>query len=433
MRFLAFLSVAFKRLRSRAFLSSVLVICMAMTIGVMTCIPAFAGAVSRRIMQQELAAKTQTLNRPPFAVRFYSLPRARQPMSLDDAQYARDWIGDMLVRSIGLPMRSLYMENASPSIRMRPRPDDPHYVGEDLATTQVVVVQDIDEHIEVISGAPFGQAPATDRLTVWVLESFAGRLGLSPGETYDLAYFFSAREEPVTVEIAGIWRALDPNEPYWYRSPEEMYREALLTTGDQYQAYIAPIAPEGTGFNFWYYVLDDRRMNLDYAEQYVAALDAIVKEVGLRLPNGRMDFAPTAELITGHERKTALSIFLLGFSVPLVGILILFIASISMMVARSQMQETAMLASRGTSRAQILTLTLVDTAIILVLATPLGIALGLLLARVLGYSMSFMHFVPRQALEVHIASVDWRLVGAAGVIGLGSRRCRPSWLCAIAW
>ena len=291
-----------------------------MTIGVMSCIPAFSGAVSRRIMQQELAAKTKTLNRPPFSVRFYSLPRARQPMSLDDADYAREWIGEMLVRDVGLPLRTVYAQNESPSIRMRPKPDDPHYVGEDLATTQVIVVQDVEQYIEVVSGAPYGEAPTSEHLTVWVMDSFAGTLGLSVGEQYDLAYFFSERVDPVRVEIAGIWRPLDRNDPYWYRPPDEMYKEALLTTRDQYQAFIAPIAPEGTGFNFWYYVLDDRRMNLDYAEHYVAALDEIVKQVGLRLPNGRMDFAPTAELVSGHERKTALSVFLLGFSVPLVGI-----------------------------------------------------------------------------------------------------------------
>ncbi len=419
MRFVAFLSLALKRLRSRAFLSTVLVICMAMTIGVMACIPVFSGAVSRRIMQQELAAKTKTLNRPPFSVRFYSLPRARQPLSLDDADYARDWIGDMLVREVGLPIRMVYSQNESPSIRVRPKPDDPHYIGEDLATTQIVVVQDIAQHVTVVDGAAFGQAPTTEHLTVWVPASFADRLGISVGEQYDLAYFFSERVEPVTVEIAGIWQPIDPNEPFWYRPPDEL--EALLTTRDQYQAFIAPIAPEGTGFDFWYYVLDDRRMNLDYAEQYVAGLDEIVKEVALRLPNGRMDFAPTEELIAGQERKSALSTFLFGFSIPLIGILILFIASISTMVARSQMQETAMLASRGTSRWQILSLTFVDTLLILAVATPLGIGLGMLLARLLGYSLSFMTFVYRTPLEVSTASLDWRLVGVALLIGMASR------------
>jgi len=421
MRSLSFLAIAFKRLRSRAFLSVVLVVCMAMTIGVMVCIPVFAGGVSRRIMQEELARKTKALNRPPFSVRFYALPRARQPMTLDDADYAREWIADMLVRGIGLPVRTVFAQSESPSIRMRPKPDDPFYSGEDLATTQVIVVKDIEDYIQVTAGAPFGQPPTNEHLTVWVLTSFANRLGLRVGEKYDLSYFFSDQVDPLTVEIAGFWDPVNPNDTFWYRPPEELYKEALLSTRDQYQRFIAPIAPEGTGFNFWYYVLDDRRMNLDRAAQYVAALDEIVKQVSRQLPGGRMDYAPSAELIAGHERKTSLSIFLLGFSVPLVGILILFIASISMMVVRFQSQETAMLASRGTSRTQIMALSLVDTLIILIAAAPLGIGLGMGLARALGYSLSFMSFVSRDPLEVHLASIDWRLVAAAVTINLVSR------------
>jgi len=421
MRFLAFLQLSFKRLRSRTFLSVVLVVCMAMTIGVMVCIPAFSGAVSRRIIEQELAEKTKALNRPPFSVRYYTLPRARQPMSLVDADYARDWIADMLVREVGLPIATVYSQNESPSIRMRPKPDDPHYMGKDLSTTQVVVVQDIEDHITVTSGAPFGESPSSDHLTVWVLSTFADTLGLGVGEQYDLAYFFSESAEPITVEIAGFWEPNDPDSTFWYRPPEELFKEALVTTHAQYNQFIAPIAPEGTGFNFWYYVLDDRRMNLDFASEYVAALDEIADQVGERLPNGRMDYAPSAELLAGHERKMSLSIFLFGYSVPLIGILILFIGSISTMVARFQMQESAMLTSRGTSRAQILSLSVVDTLVILVAAIPFGIALGMLLARLLGYSLTFMTFVNRQPLEVHLASIDWRLVAAACAVNLLSR------------
>jgi len=68
-----------------------------------------------------------------------------------------------------------------------------------------------------------------------------------------------------------------------------------------------------------------------------------------------------------------------------------------------------------------MSLTLVDTLVILACATPLGIALGMLLARLLGYSQSFMLFIERTPLEVSTASLDWRLIGVAIAIGLLSR------------
>ncbi len=417
----AFLGVALKRLRNKAFLNIVLILAMALTVGVMVCIPAFSGAVSMRIMQQELAEKTKELNRPPFSVRYYCLPRSRQPITLDDADYTRDWLADMLEREVGLPVTMIYAQSESPTLHMRPTQDDIHYTGTDLATTQVVVTDDFADYIQIVEGNDFGEVMDPNALNVWILPSLANSIGINVGEYYELAYFFSANETPTRIIIAGFWEPLDEADAFWYRNPNELFRQALSTTNDQYNQFILPIAPEGTGFDFWYYVLDDSRMTLDKAQQYLDGLALIEEEVITRLPSGKMDYAPTDELLSGQERKSSLSVFLLGFSVPLVGILILFIAAISTMVVRFQAQETAVLVSRGTSRTQIIWITLIETLIVLVIAVPLGILLGLLLARLLGYSQGFMAFIQRDPLQVHLASVNWELVAAAVGINLLAR------------
>jgi len=88
------------------------------------------------------------------------------------------------------------------------------------------------------------------------------------------------------------------------------------------------------------------------------------------------------------------------------------------MAARYQRQEVAVLASRGSGRLQILGLKLVETCIILVLAIPLGVAGGMLLARLIGYVRGFMAFGPRVPFAVHLQSADWRLVAAAAGLSI---------------
>ena len=427
MRLLAIISISFKRLRNRGVLTLLLIACVALAVGVMVCVPVFAGAVGKLIVQKELIARTESLNRPPFPVRIYALPRPQHPMTLQDSAYARDWIADMLVRRIGLPIKVLYVQNDSPPLRMRPRPDDVHYTDQDLATIRVVCVQDIDEHIGLVAGVPFGDSADPKHLNVWVLPAFADELGLRVGEIYHLAYFFSKAAQPISVKIAGFWEAVAPEEPYWYKDPSEAFMAALLTTPEQYQIHIAPIAAEGTGFSFWYYVLDDAKMNLNRAEQYIKGLDVIEQEVKRRLPSAGVDCAPTNELQEGHRRKTLLSVMLVSFSLPLMGILFFFIASATSMAARSQMQETAMLMSRGASRWQILALISLETVIVLALACPLGVLGGVLLARLLGYCRGFLALGQRIPLEVHIASADWRLVGVAIAVCFISGLV-PAWL-----
>ena len=69
-----------------------------------------------------------------------------------------------------------------------------------------------------------------------------------------------------------------------------------------------------------------------------------------------------------------------------------------------------------------------ETLIILLLATPLGLGAGLLLAQLMGYVKGFLVFAPiglsapaglatHAPIAVHIQSVDWRLVIAAVAVG----------------
>jgi putative ABC transport system permease protein len=163
-------------------------------------------------------------------------------------------------------------------------------------------------------------------------------------------------------------------------------------------------------------VLEDARVNLDRAPFYLERLAEISREVAARLPGGTMEQDLAYYMNRGQERKAALSLVLLGLMMPLVAIIMVFISAVSTMLARMQAQEVAMLMSRGMRRIQVLGLTLVEVSLLLVAALPLGLGLSLILARLLGYSASFMRFVPRVPLTVSLASLDGRyLLGAVGV------------------
>ena len=426
MTILSYVSVAFKRLASRKDLSLLLILSTALTIAIMVCVPVFSGGVSLRIMKQEFSAKSEAMNRPIFPVRFFSKPSEQQPMTLEQAEYNRDWIINMLMTYIRLPIKTVYMQVDSPFYQLRPRKDDPKYTREYLDAAKVVYVQDIDQHIDVVSGAPFGAYAGPEVLSVWVEKHFADELALQVNEVYDLGDLYSTAVEAIPVRVAGIWEAKDPAEHFWYALPEWHFNGVLLTTYQDYQTHIYPRAPEKSAYVFWYFVLDDTKMNLNRAPFYVNNLNYISREVQKRLPGSGVDTAPTGGLIRGQHRKVALSLILLGFSIPLIGILIYFMASVSSMLARFQGQEVAMLSSRGSSRTQILVLMLLETVLLLLFACPLGIFMGMGLARMLGYSLSFLTFSFRDPLEVHLAQIDWNLFAAAVAASIVARLV-PTW------
>jgi putative ABC transport system permease protein len=429
MRFLAFLSLSLKRLRNKPGLTLLLVLAFALTIGLMVCVPVFDDAVSKQILQEEVNLKTKAENCPPFALHFYSMPKYGETMTLEDAAYAQNWLTDLVLRHIGLPIRSLYTQNESPAFYLQPRPGDNRYSREVLGAVRIGIVPNIEQHIRIVQGVPFGSETSPDYLSVWIERKSADSLALQAGDLFNLTIPHLLKNSPLLpVKIAGIWEASDPGDRvFWFDLPSRLMDGLFLTTEAQYRAFIIPLYPEVTGYNAWYYVLDDSGMSFAHAEKYIQGLETIEREVLQRLPAGRMDFSPLRELRQGQQRKLSFLAILFGFSLPLVGVLIYFMASISLMVAQFQRRELAMLSSRGSSRWQVLGLMVLETLLILLLACPVGLAIGLGLARLMGYTQSFLTFVPRPPVQVHLAAIDWRLVALGMAVGALSRLV-PSWL-----
>jgi len=423
MPLLPFLALACNRLKNRWLFTLMLCCGITLSIGMMTCIPVFSEAVGQALVLDEVNATADILSRPAFSVRFYTLPSPSHPMTLKDAAYTRDWLADMLARHIGLPVQGVYSQNASPQFRIQFADDESDEQNKPLLHAAVICIDGIGDHIRVLEGSPFGQADATDALSVWITPQLANRVGLQVGQVYQLA---APPQGTANLRIAGLWEANDPAEEYWYLEPQGLLGQHLLTTPEMYESHVARLVPQGTGYSIWYYVLDDSLMRLDRTPQYIQGLDRIDKEVGERLPNGKMDYAPRKELAAGLQRKQALSVILLAFSLPVLGILALFIGSVSSMAIRSQSQETAILTSRGSDRLQIGLLILLETAIVFALACPAGLYTGLLLARLMGYSRHFLTFVQRPPLNVHLYAVDWRYAAAAIALGLVARLV-PAW------
>ena len=421
---LSFLSIALKRLWNRLGLTLLLILSTTLAIGIIACVPIFAGAVSLRIMQQELDARTQRSNQPPIAVRIYAMGGNTRPVTIAEADEYGAWLGNLLSRELGLPIESVYQRIESPPYQLLPSERSGHYT-QSLGSVHVTCLSDIAAHI-AIEGQPLAGAGDGPVMDVWVEQRFADALALQLGEAYVLERSSTPHLDDLQVRVVGFWRPRDKAERWWYLAPEGQFHGALLTTRQQYEQHIYPRVTKRTAFASWYFVFEDRRVNLAKATHYIEGLDNVARQVAERLPGGSMDNAPTDELIRGQERKEALSLVLLGFSVPVVAIMVYFVGVLSALMVRFQNQEIAMFASRGSSRAQIILLTLVETVILLMVATPLGLLLGLYLAQLLGYSMSFLRFVPREPLPVYLVSLDWRLIAGAVLMTTLSRLI-PAW------
>jgi putative ABC transport system permease protein len=100
------------------------------------------------------------------------------------------------------------------------------------------------------------------------------------------------------------------------------------------------------------------------------------------------------------------------------GFLVYFLATLSATQGQLQEGEIAMLTSRGSTRGQLVGMAGAESLLLMGAAIPAGIALGLGLAYLLGYSQGFLQFVYREPLQVSVYSVNWLPVLAIAAVNL---------------
>lgn len=420
MNTISLMGYALKRLWSRRLLSALLLLSTAVTIAMLVCIPAFSGAVGRRMVQEEFGYAEDGYARPPFTVLFYARGSARQPLSLEDLIDRQAWLESMMRNRAGLPPAESYLLTTSPrEYLMAPLADFPKGDRE-VANASIITGVGLAEQVVVHDGEPFG-APSDDRLNVWMVREMAEELAVQVGDRYTYGSAHGPDEGRIPVRIAGIWEPLDPRANCWDADPAWHYDHRLLTSPTDFARFVSSHYVAKSNYSFWYMVIAQERVNLDRSDTYADRLEEIGREVEKRLPAGVMEKGLVARLARGHARKQALSWTLLGISLPLLAILLCFLGAVSGLLNRMQAQEIAMLISRGSRVVQVLMIALFESLAISAMALPLGIVLGLAMARGLGASAGFLRFVPRAPLPVTLASVNWWLVGAGLLVVVATR------------
>ncbi|MHB9034376.1 MAG: ABC transporter permease family protein, partial [Anaerolineae bacterium] len=415
------LRIILKRLSAHPVLMALYIGSMVLCVALLTSPSLFADSVSQAIMRDELAESANLLHRPTFAVRFYSIPNSSRPLGLKESDQIRAWLAHYLASGLGIPVRTTYVQNESPAFRLQALDNDTRYTQKDLAEAKVVVVPNLGKHLETVSGVPYGSSGGDSSvLNVWVLESFASELGLKVGEAFRLT-LPTRSVRPIDLRVAGVVRPTNLDEEFWYLNPDTMLANAVLTTEQEYNTFVVPVLPEGVRYLYWYYVFDDSRLNLSYATRYISVLERIRYEVDQRLPNGRMDMAPLEELTKARERKRDLSLILTALAIPMLLVLVQFLVIVSRTYARSSARVDATVMSRGASRSQLLVVTVAEAVICLIVALPLGLLLGVQLAKALGLANGFLLFAKRETAPVFLAALDWQPVAAAIAIGLFAR------------
>lgn len=381
----------------------------------------FSEAVDRGILAQELSDFSRITGRPPFSTNVYVFPSGRNPMTLEQAEEISQHISGILTSEVGLPLRHLGLQVSSGSMILQPGEDSDLYGQDFLGGVSVVYISGVSGQMDIIAGTSLDDPPAAsgEFMEVWMHDRLVQEMGVQLGET--LVVRFNLLREPIPIRVAGFWRAKDPQAEFWFNNPDTLLKDSLLVRRGDYINFIQPALSSHTREASWYVILDDSQISPRKGASYLAGFQRGQNLISQFIPGVRLNSPPLTPLQSFVQRSHTLTVLLLGYNLPAFGILLYFLVLTSAILARWQRKDTSILVSRGMNLSGVLNLTLIEQLLLFFAGYPLGIGLGMLIARVMGYSTSFLSFTERAPLPVSLEGLSIPLTLLALGVSLVSR------------
>ncbi|MFO7167807.1 MAG: FtsX-like permease family protein [Chloroflexota bacterium] len=416
---LGLLRVVWQRLWSHLALMLAIAAGFTVAIALVVSIPVYAEAVGYRILRDELSRDESGARRPPFAFMYRYLGSQTGVIGVDDYAALDAYMAGQVDERLGMPITQRVRYVSSDKLPMLPA----NGVGDPLIWLNVAFASDFENHIDVVDGA-LPQVSEEGPMEILVAEELASRLGVQVGEEYLLLGprviqprgaqpgegLLTARQQAemsIPIRIAGVWRARDPSEEYWFYQPETL-NETVFVPEQSFVERVAERNPTPVYVALWYLIADGSGIRSADVPETSARISRTVTEVGALLSGARLDISPARALGRHQEQVQRLTLILTVFSIPVLGLIAYFIILVAGLVVQRQSNEISVLRSRGASRAQVLGVYLLEWLLLGALALALGVLLGQLAAFLMTWTRSFLDLEVREQLPIEMTPAAWQ-------------------------
>jgi putative ABC transport system permease protein len=421
-RIRAIFTITFKRLWAQRSLTIVTTLGLIVAVALISTVPLYADAVTFRILQERLGNQSQRQNRPPFSYLFSYIGAWHDPIEWDAIEGMDDYVANRAATALGLPELLTVRHAETNTYRLYPGADS-NYDSEagSLGLLNFATTTGIEDQIEIIEGA-LPQTAVTDPnspIEVMITEPTATELGLQVGDTL-LAYDFrgsgnSQREFPV--RIAAIWQAKNANDPFWFYSPT-VFNDLMLIPEESFVNRIGDSVENELYLAVWYLVLDGQEVGTEDVARLTANQRRVERTLESTLPNTAIQLSPENALQAYQQAVGPLTVLLTAYNIPIIFLILAFIALIVGLSVGQRRNEIAVMRSRGATPWQVVGFAFLEGLILGLIAWVLGSLLGLGFTQLMGRARSFMDFSADTVLRVAVNSAALRAGGVAIILAL---------------
>ena len=269
---------------------------------------------------------------------------------------------------------------------------------------RIAMMSDMKDHISVLAGECYGDERLEDgALPVIMSQRAMSKLDVVLGDEMSFEKLKNADGSNIKVKIVGVFDAKDYSDNYWVQSPSEYYLE-VFTSPKLFESIF--VNYDKPAFN----ITGQWNLVYDYESVRPGQVNSLVKNTETLCDAGTTGRNSTVEepdylAVLRDYQTTAkkVSTTLLILQIPVLALLLAFIFMISRQMLDLEQNEIALLKSRGSSRNQILLIYTLQSAILSIGSSIVGVPLGFFMTKALGSTNGFLEFIQRKALHVSLS------------------------------
>jgi putative ABC transport system permease protein len=409
-----------KRLRTHRWLALSQVLGLMAAVALVVAVPMYADAINYDILSSSLTESSSQTRRQPFDFVFRYIGSWYGAISPQQYEPLDQYLSQQASRQVGLPSQQLTRYAATANLQLYPGAQ----VLSPQARLDLVKVAFLDGvfgQVQLVEGnLPRSLEESGNVIEALVSLDLANELGLQVGQDYALFNPATASNAAFRqdVRISGLWVAGDPKNELWALYPAESFRKKLLILEEGFWSLVDGL-PSGLDEATWRLTLDGNQVNSSQVSRLLTRIDVLENRVNAMLPNTDLETSPAPAMRQYQQSVRSLSGSLFAFSIPVLGLVLFFLALISNLFVRSQRNEIAVLRSRGASRLWIVGIYAIEWALLGLVSLIPGILLGNFLAGLMSKTSSFLEFSRPTATFLQINSRDAGIGLLALVVGIG--------------
>lgn len=278
---------------------------------------------------------------------------------------------------------------------------------------------DLMNHVKIIEGTPLSEesTPAGQDIPVVINTATADELHFKVGDRIIYSDVEQYNPNGVVVKIVGLWQPTNANDTYWIYDPYLFNNVLFVNERNLFDRVFTQLPKSPHEFS-WYAIFDASSIHTINESRVLSGLQFLFTRANIMMQGVTEYPALLSTLGEFQDRAFLLNLLLFVLSVPMIVVVLYYIATSIGMIIDRQRNEIALLKSRGGSTLQIVGIYLSEGLMLGVFALLIGPLIGMGVAELFGDSYGFLLFAQRPPLPIWLDEETVRYAVGAVVLSI---------------